>query len=138
METLLGLQVEKCVCGKTPKLEYIERINGLRGWKLYCKKCNMHVCSLTDEETMDGWNKYILCQKAIRRLEAIESRLQDYDHHSLQASLDQDAAATHPVYYDDAEEESRMAKEALDEAVLMANGCSPEEATKIMEGWDNA
>ena len=138
MEILMGLQVEKCVCGKTPKFEHIERINGLRGWEIYCKKCNMLVCSLTDEETVDGWNKYILCQKAIRRLEAIKSRLQDYDHHSLQASLDQDAAATHPIYYDDAEEEeSRLAKEALDEAVLMANGHSPEEVKVIREGWND-
>ena len=133
METFLGLQVEKCVCGKTPRFERIERLNGLRGWEIYCKKCSMHVCSLTCEETTDGWNEYILCQKAIQRLEAIESRLQDYDHHSLQASFDQDDGKIDPLYYDDAECESKLAQEALEEAVLMAYGCSPEEANLIRE-----
>ncbi len=73
----------------------------------------------------------------LRRLEAIESRLQDYDHHSLQASFDLSDGAICPLYYEDSGDESRMAEEALNEAVLMSRGITPERAVVVRKEWDN-
>jgi hypothetical protein len=54
------------------------------------------------------------------RLREIVDKLLDYDHHNMQAGFDEADGAIDPIYYLDAEDEDRLAKEALSEAVQLA------------------
>jgi len=97
-------------------------------------------------DTLDGdeWEHPLCaeddCRRAadeIERLQAIVDKLRDYDHHNTQACCDEDDGAIDPAFYDDAEDESRLATKCLVEAVLMSRGVSPEEAAEAAGGEDN-
>jgi hypothetical protein len=54
------------------------------------------------------------------RLKSIVDKILDYDHHNMQAGFDEADGAIDPMFYDDAADEDRLAKEALSEAVQLA------------------
>ncbi len=66
------------------------------------------------------------------RLQAIESKIQDYAHHAMQDGFDEADGATDPRFYDDTADESRLAQQILDEVVLMSRGMTVEEAVKVV------
>ena len=56
------------------------------------------------------------------RIQSIVSCLEDYDHHGLQAMFDEEDGAVDSRYYADSEDESRLAQEGLDAAILLLRG----------------
>ena len=59
------------------------------------------------------------CSEELKRLRAIASRIKEYDHHNIQAAIDQRDGEFNDLYYQNSLDEAKMAQEALDEAVQL-------------------
>ena len=59
-------------------------------------------------------------RKENAKLRAVVDKLLDYHHHNLQASFDEQDGAIDPTFYDDCEDEDKLATNALGEAITLA------------------
>jgi hypothetical protein len=72
-------------------------------------------------------------RREIERLRAIVDKLREYDHHTIQAALDQADGDVDPLFYENAEQEAEFAGDALQLAVFMSRGMTESEAADAAE-----